>query len=82
VSIVVKAVYEDGVLKPDRPLDLADKTRVNVIIEGESARARTPLGARLRELREEIVASGAPTLDWDELSSEVAARRGGFRESR
>jgi predicted DNA-binding antitoxin AbrB/MazE fold protein len=33
MTIDVDAVYEDGVLKPDRPLQLEEKARVHVIIE-------------------------------------------------
>jgi len=82
VSITVDATYENGVLRPDRPLDLADKARVHVIIESEAGSARTPLGSRLHALREQILASGTPTLDWDQIAAEVATRRGGFREQR
>jgi hypothetical protein len=38
---------------------------------------RTPLGARLTEIRKRIVASGQPLLDWDGIEREVAERRGG-----
>lgn len=38
--------------------------------------ARTPLGARLMRIREEIVASGEPLLSWDALERELAERRG------
>lgn len=38
----------------------------------------TPLGRRLMELHEEIVASGQPLIDsWEELEREIAERRGG-----
>jgi hypothetical protein len=40
---------------------------------------RTPLGAKLRALREKILAAGDPTLGWDEISQEIATRRGGVR---
>ena len=33
MTIAVDAVYEDGVLKPERPLALKEKARVHVIIE-------------------------------------------------
>ena len=81
MTISVDAVYEDGVLKLDRPVDLADKTRVHVTIENEPP-ARTALGQQLRALREQIVTSGAAPLGWDEIEEEVATRRGGWRESR
>jgi hypothetical protein len=42
---------------------------------------RTDLGRRLWELRKEIVAAGAPLLDWDDLEQEIAERRGGISES-
>lgn len=38
--------------------------------------ARTALGARLMSIRERIVKSGAPLLDWDDIEREVAERRG------
>ena len=37
---------------------------------------RTPLGARLLEIRRRVVSSGAPLLDWDALEREIAERRG------
>jgi hypothetical protein len=33
MAITVAAVYEDGVLKPDRPLNLEEKSKVTVTIE-------------------------------------------------
>jgi len=44
----------------------------------EAARQpRTELGKRLMELRRNIIASGAPLLDWEGLEHEVRLRRGG-----
>jgi hypothetical protein len=39
-------------------------------------KARTALVRRLWEIRSQIVASGEPLLDWDDLESELAERRG------
>jgi predicted DNA-binding antitoxin AbrB/MazE fold protein len=36
MTIDVDAVYEDGVLKPDRPLALKDKAKVHVTIEAKT----------------------------------------------
>ena len=38
--------------------------------------ARTLLGERLLQIREQIVASGEPLLSWEESEREVAERRG------
>jgi hypothetical protein len=38
--------------------------------------ARTLLGERLLQIREQIVASGEPLLSWEEIEREVAERRG------
>ncbi len=38
-TIDVDAVYENGVLKPSRPLELEEKAKVHVIIETEGAAA-------------------------------------------
>jgi hypothetical protein len=39
---------------------------------------RTGLGRRLLQIREHIVESGQPLLDWDELEREMLERRGGL----
>jgi predicted DNA-binding antitoxin AbrB/MazE fold protein len=39
MTIDVDAVYEDGVLKPERPLALKDKARVHVTIEAKAEEA-------------------------------------------
>jgi len=33
VSTTVDAIYEDGVFKPERPVELEDKTKVHLVIE-------------------------------------------------
>ena len=81
MAIAVEAIYEDGVLKLKTPVDLPDRTQVHVTIEPAEV-PRTPLGEKLRDLRGQIIASGAPTLDWVEITEEVASRRGGWREPR
>ena len=47
MTIDVDAVYEDGVLKPERPLALKDKAKVHVTIEAkpeESQASDDPTG--------------------------------------
>ena len=39
MTIDVDAVYEDGVLKPERPLALKDKVKVHVTIEAPAEEA-------------------------------------------
>jgi hypothetical protein len=34
--------------------------------------ARTPLGKKLLELRQKILMSGRPLLDWDDIAREIA----------
>jgi hypothetical protein len=41
---------------------------------------QTPLGKKLWEIRQKIVASGAPLLSDEELEREIAERRGGWQE--
>ena len=36
----------------------------------------TPLAKKLWELRQKIVASGRPLLDWDDIEREIADQRG------
>jgi predicted DNA-binding antitoxin AbrB/MazE fold protein len=79
MTIDVDAVYENGVLKLKQPVDLPDNVEVHVTIQ-TGAEPKTSLGRRLRELRTEIDRSGVAPLGWDEIASEVACRRGGWRE--
>jgi hypothetical protein len=37
---------------------------------------RSPLGERLLQIRERIIASGEPLLSWAEVEHEIAERRG------
>jgi prevent-host-death family protein len=41
---------------------------------------QTPLGRKLWQIRQQIVATGEPLLDWDEVNQEVAERRGENRQ--
>jgi predicted DNA-binding antitoxin AbrB/MazE fold protein len=79
MTIDVEAVYENGVLKLKQSVDLPENAEVHVTIQ-TGAEARTSLGRRLRELRTEIDQSGLAPLSWGEIASEVACRRGGWRE--
>ncbi len=79
MTIDVDAVYENGVLKLKQPVDLPENAEVHVTIE-TSGESKTPLGRSLRELRTEIIRSGLAPLGWDEIETEVAVRRGGWRE--
>jgi predicted DNA-binding antitoxin AbrB/MazE fold protein len=44
MSITIKAVYENGVLKPEQPLPLQDKERVTVTIRPAISLARQTAG--------------------------------------
>lgn len=48
------------------------------IREGEPV-PQTPLGERLWQIRQRIVDSGEPLLDWEGIEREVAERRGGSK---
>jgi predicted DNA-binding antitoxin AbrB/MazE fold protein len=82
MTIVVEAIYENGVLKPARPVDLPDKAEVQLTIETRDDSPKTALGQKLRALRAEILAAGSPVLDWEGIEAEVASHRGGWREGR
>jgi predicted DNA-binding antitoxin AbrB/MazE fold protein len=79
MTIDVDAVYENGVLRLKQAVDLAENAEVHVTIQTD-AEATTALGRRLRELRAEIARSGNAPLGWDGIETEVALRRGGWRE--
>jgi predicted DNA-binding antitoxin AbrB/MazE fold protein len=79
MSITVDATYENGVLRPDQPLALAENSRVRISVTTEQPRPSSDLGT-LRALRAEVLKDGGVPLDWGGIEDEVAARRGGWRE--
>jgi predicted HTH domain antitoxin len=56
-------------------------SEIQTLREYEETYETTPrssqLGQKLREIRAEIIDSGEPLLDWDELEQEIASRRCG-----
>jgi hypothetical protein len=43
---------------------------------GAERTPRTPLGKKLLEIRQKIVVSGRPLLDWEDIDREIAEQRG------
>jgi predicted DNA-binding antitoxin AbrB/MazE fold protein len=44
MSFEIEAVYENGVLKPDRPLPLTEHQRVTVVVQNQESLARKAYG--------------------------------------
>jgi predicted DNA-binding antitoxin AbrB/MazE fold protein len=44
MSFEVEAVYENGILKPDHPLPLADRQRIKVVVEESESLVRRMYG--------------------------------------
>jgi hypothetical protein len=51
-------------------------------LQKEEFHPRSPLGRELWEIRQRVVESGEPLLDWEGLERELAERRGGSASSR
>lgn len=75
------AVYENGVLRLETPLDLPEHARVHLSIAVSDEAGSTPLGRKLRSLRAALVADSQTGLGWSEIEDEVDSRRGGWREA-
>lgn len=64
-------------LSPADTVRLIEYLTTRLATQTASAKAQeSPLGQRLRSIRAEIVASGAPLFDRTSLAAEVAERRG------
>ena len=59
---------------PDEALQAKEVDSMDASLPPEQP--RTELGRKLWGIRQRIVASGAPLLDWDQIEAEVAVRRG------
>jgi hypothetical protein len=52
------------------------ETQTKAPTSGAERIPRTPLGKKLLEVRQRIVASGRPLLDWEDIDRELAEQRG------
>jgi hypothetical protein len=52
------------------------ETQTNAPLPSAERTPRTPLGKKLLEIRQKIVASGRPLLDWEDIDREIAEQRG------
>ncbi len=71
MSYVVEAIYEDGVLKPDRPLPLKEHEKVQVTVEGPAAARHSILDIRPVSLGQVL----RPPLPDDDLLGEMLEGR-------
>lgn len=72
---------EELVIEKLRELDADQQQQVLAFIDSlpkrqESNQQISPFGQKLHELRHEIIASGIPLLNDEELDQEIAERRG------
>ena len=75
MTITVDGTYENGVLRPDQPLELPENSRVRISITTELPASYTDLGT-LRALRAEVLKDGRAPLDWAGIEDEVAGPTG------
>lgn len=76
------SVAEQELLEKWRELPLDKQQQVLEFVEFihlKHSGDKIPLGERLRQIREKIVASGKPLLDEEEIAKELASRRGGLQ---
>lgn len=62
-----------------RPSAVQRSSNMGSTAADQEIQAVSELGKKLRQIREEIVASGAPLLTDEEIEQEVAERRGGYQ---
>jgi hypothetical protein len=76
------SVAEQELIEKWRELPLDKQQQVLDFVEFihlKHSASKIPLGERLRQIREKIVASGKPLLDEEEIAKELASRRGGLQ---
>jgi len=71
MSYVIEATYENGVLKPERPLPLKDRERVRVTVEGLHAGGHSILDIRPVSLGQAL----RPLTPLDDLLGEMLEGR-------
>jgi predicted DNA-binding antitoxin AbrB/MazE fold protein len=73
-TTTVEAIYEQGVLRLEHPIALAEGTRVRVVVIPEPSRAETPgePGSRKRTPAEIIAEIAAMAMESDDEPTDVA----------
>lgn len=62
-------------------MEFLEFKKITATEQETESKPKPPLGERLRQIRQEIVSSGEPLLDWEGVEPEKAERRGGYREN-
>ena len=74
MTITTEATYENGVLRPVRPLPLQEQEKVEVVIRTPPFSVETattlPADDRQRALRR-LISLQLPVADWDQMEQEI-----------
>jgi predicted DNA-binding antitoxin AbrB/MazE fold protein len=73
VTITIDATYENGVLRPVRPLPFEERQRVEIIIrtpEAATEAEQPPVDARQAALKR-LMSLELPVADWPEMEDQI-----------
>jgi predicted DNA-binding antitoxin AbrB/MazE fold protein len=75
MTLTVEATYENGVLRPDRPLPLKEREKVEIVILRPSAvecdTTAAPSAADRQESLKRLLALQLPVSDWEQMEEEI-----------
>lgn len=75
MKITVEAVYENGVLKPARPLPLKEREKVEILIRtpaaGPGERPTVAPESQRQEALARLLTYQLPVTSWDEMEQEI-----------
>ena len=75
MTLTVEATYENGVLRPGRPLPLREREKVELVIQRQSPAkgdtASAPADEERQAALQRLLALQLPASDWDEMEREI-----------
>ncbi len=74
MTFTVEATYENGVLRPARPLPLREREKVELVIRTPEGLSETtpPPPAHLRhEALQRLLSLNLPVADWEQMEQEI-----------
>ena len=75
MTLTVEATYENGILRPGRPLSLQEREKVEIVIHRGSPGPSTTSAAPTAEERQaalgRLLALQLPASDWEQMEVEI-----------
>jgi predicted DNA-binding antitoxin AbrB/MazE fold protein len=71
MTFTVQATYENGILRPDQPLPLREREKVDVVVHTGIEVGTTVPTSEQKEALTRLFSLELPVADWDQMEQEI-----------